>query len=96
MSARVVSTPGMKSGWRNSLALTFTAIVRWAVAGLPAQAANCSHARRSTQRPRGMISPLFSASVMNSDGPTRPRCGCSQRTSASAPWGWFWMSYCSW
>ena len=43
------------------------------------------HAVRSTQRPSGSISRLSSAIGMNSPGSSRPRVGCSQRTSASTP-----------
>ena len=43
------------------------------------------HAVWSTQRPSGMMSPLSSASGMNSSGGIRPRSGCCQRTSASRP-----------
>ncbi len=38
-----------------------------------------------TQRPNGTIRPVCSASGMNRSGPSTPCCGCSQRTSASAP-----------
>ena len=31
------------------------------------------------------MNPVFSAKGMNCSGGTSPRCGCSQRTSASAP-----------
>ena len=40
---------------------------------------------RSTQRPIGTIRPISSASGMNSSGPTRPRSGWRQRSSASTP-----------
>ena len=42
-------------------------------------------ASRSTQVPSGTIRPVSSASEMNSPGPSRPRSGCCQRTSASRP-----------
>ncbi len=40
---------------------------------------------RSTQRPIGMIRPVSSAIGMNSTGPTMPRSGWFQRSSASTP-----------
>ena len=38
----------------------------------------------STQLPRGTISPISSASVMNSPGASNPRRGCCQHTSCGA------------
>jgi hypothetical protein len=40
---------------------------------------------RSTQSPSGLMSPVSSASGMNSTGGTMPRVGWRQRTSASMP-----------
>ena len=39
--------------------------------------------RRASRRPIGRIIPVSSATAMNSTGPTSPRTGCRQRTSAS-------------
>ena len=50
-----------------------------------ARSAACMQAVRRTQRPSGSISRLSSAIGMNSPGSSRPRVGCSQRTSASTP-----------
>ncbi len=44
-----------------------------------------AHASRSTHAPSGTISPERSATGMKSAGETKPRSGCCQRTSASAP-----------
>ena len=43
------------------------------------------HAVRSTCGPSVSISPLCSATSMNTDGAITPCCGCCQRSSASAP-----------
>ncbi|MNC62603.1 hypothetical protein D3C75_1126420 [compost metagenome] len=41
------------------------------------------HASRSTQRPRATMISLCSASGMKVSGPSRPSCGCCQRSKAS-------------
>ena len=38
-----------------------------------------------THKPKGIINPVSSAIAINSIGETKPRSGCSQRTSASNP-----------
>ncbi len=48
-------------------------------------AAACRQARSSTQRPRSTISPVDSASGMNSSGGTAPSSASCQRASASTP-----------
>jgi hypothetical protein len=45
----------------------------------------CTQAVRSTHSPIGTISPVSSASGMNSVGEMMPRSGWRQRTSASTP-----------
>ena len=45
--------------------------------------AACRQAARSTYAPSGTMSPVSSASGMNSPGETTPRSGWRQRTSAS-------------
>jgi len=42
-------------------------------------------ARRSIKPPTALISPVSSATGMNSAGEIMPRSGCGQRTSASKP-----------
>ena len=49
------------------------------------QAARLRQAVRSTHSPSATISPVSSATRMNSPGGTRPRSGWCQRTSASTP-----------
>ena len=68
------------ASWR---ADRLTASVRPSAGGC--QATACSQASRSTRRPMSTIIPLSSAHGMNSAGASRPRVGCSQRTSASTP-----------
>ena len=46
--------------------------------------AACSQAVSSTHAPMSTITPLSSASAMNSVGGTSPRVACCQRRSASA------------
>ena len=51
------------------------------------QAAVWRQANSRTCSPSRAISPVSSAIGMNSSGPTRPRSGCCQRTSASVDTG---------
>jgi hypothetical protein len=58
---------------------------------------SCAQAVRSTNSPSGLISPVSSASGMNSTGETMPRVACFQRTSASMPIiCWFSNAACGW
>ena len=43
---------------------------------------SASHASSTTRQPIGTMSPDASAAARNWSGPSRPRCGCSQRRSA--------------
>ena len=52
-----------------------------------AQAAASAQATSMTQRPSGMIRPVYSANGMNSAGETGPRLAWSQRNSASKATG---------
>jgi len=56
-----------------------------ATRALPGQPAAARHASRSTHSPMGTISPVSSATGMNSVGVTEPRAAESQRSSASSP-----------
>jgi hypothetical protein len=49
------------------------------------QSTICRHASSSTQLPIPRISPLSSATGRNASGESKPRLGCCQRISASAP-----------
>ena len=55
--------------------------------GVPAsrQATHCRTAVSRTNRVSGLISPVCSASGMNSSGGTLPHSGWLQRSSASTP-----------
>jgi hypothetical protein len=48
------------------------------------QAICCAQTASSTQSPSASIRPLCSATGMNSPGEIVPRCGSSQRSSASS------------
>ena len=48
------------------------------------QARACRHASRTTHSPMAPIRPHSSASGMKASGGIKPRCGCTQRMSASA------------
>ena len=74
-----------KSGWLNCRALTLTDSTRCPCVGLAAQRTSCWHVASSTQAPSGKMRPVSSANEMNSPGDTRPRAGCCQRSSTSAP-----------
>jgi hypothetical protein len=52
---------------------------------MPRQAADCSHAVRMIQRPTPDAIALSAKVSMKAPGPSTPRCGCRQRSSASAP-----------
>ena len=51
----------------------------------PSQMRTCAARSSSTAIVSGPIRPVFSASGTKTSGPTSPRCGCCQRTSASTP-----------
>ena len=78
------SSPQERRGVRRAERVTATgrAAESW-----PSSAQRVARAQLSvsTQRPMGTINPVSSATVMNSEGGTSPRSGCSHRTSASKP-----------
>ena len=77
------TTSSTKSSLASCCAATLTATEGWCRSlciSAPARQAS-----RSTQLPSGTMSPLCSATGMNSTGGSSPRVGCSQRTSASKP-----------
>ena len=55
------------------------------VGRLSCQARSCWQASSITHWPSGTMRPVSSARGMNASGERRPRCGWSQRTSASTP-----------
>jgi hydrogenase maturation protein HypF len=103
LSSRAWATSSTTSGnwsWRpDRLMLRVGGFSRGGL--LRCHSAACRQASRSTQAPRGRISPLASARGMNSVGATSPRAGWFQRARASAPtiWpdprskvGWYWRN----
>jgi len=79
-ASRTWSTSAGVSSWRID---TFTAID--SVWPWVCHSAACRHASPSTQRPTSAIRPVSSSMGMNSFGPTTPRTGWCQRSSASTP-----------
>ena len=76
---------GRQVGWWSWRAETLTLTSARLPVALPSQPARLAARLLSTQRPIGTIRPVSSASGMKSTGWIRPRSGCCQRTSASAP-----------
>ena len=90
-SARVTASTSLpvSSNWYGD---TLTAIV-----SASDQRIASRQAWLSTHSPSGTISPISSASGMNSAGDTRPRSGWRQRSSASKPtMAWRSRSICGW
>ena len=87
VSASTAATVATNDGWPNCVPDTLTAMCRSAQPGRVArQCAVCRHASREhVRRPARTISPLSSATSMNSAAPSSPRVGCCQRASASNP-----------
>ena len=80
---KAASIRSARSAWRSWYAdrLIATRMRRPSSRQTPA----CQQASSISQLPIAPIRPKRSAIGMNTDGPTRPRCGWCQRISASAP-----------
>ena len=81
---KALTTVSTMFGALNCLPDTFT-VTRGTLKPVFCQARLCAQAARSTHSPSGTISPVSSATGMNSIGPTSPRSGCAHRSSTSAP-----------
>ena len=89
VSRKADSTSSMRLASWSWRAETLTLIDSPAACGRSdRQRASCRHTSCNTQRPIGRMSPVSSATGMNSPGGTRVPSGRRQRTSASTPTIW--------